>query len=346
MLNRILTLSVCAVFLLSCSKDNELVSTDTDNELFETSPSPIELNGINASFVQDIEYDNKERTKLDIWMPCSLTPTGLVIYIHGGGFMYGDKTQLYTPTGESDFPERVLELLNNNIAVATVNYTFLEKFGESDGVLKPMNDVKRALQYLRHKADDFNIDKNNIILAGNSAGAGTALWIATNDEKSDPANADPVLHESTRVKGTVLIQTQASYNFDRWANDIFIDYGITLANLTSDTLFANKIEQLYGIPSVSEYNTPSTLQYREEVDMLELLTSDDPEFWASNTETPTVFPSTKGILNHHAYHVRELKEKADAIGVPNVCYYGKDPIVYSDPSNESWSEFCIRKLNE
>lgn len=41
-----------------------------------------------------------------------------------------------------------------------------------------------------------------------------------------------------------------------------------------------------------------------------------------------------------------LKARADAVGVENITYYGKNPIIYSHQSNENWTQFCKRKINE
>ena len=187
----------------------KVVAIDNENEervsnifsfkttVLEPSESPINIEGIDAVFAQDIEYDIKERTKFDIFLPSSTTPTSLVIFIHGGGFKNGDKSKPYTATTNVDYPEELRAFLSNNIAFATINYTLLEDFGvETEGVLKCMNDSKRALQYIRSRADDFNIDKDKIALTGGSAGAGTSLWIATNDDMADTSNSDPVLRES------------------------------------------------------------------------------------------------------------------------------------------------------
>lgn len=51
------------------------------------------------------------------------------------------------------------------------------------------------------------------------------------------------------------------------------------------------------------------------------------------------------ISSHHAFHARELKQRADAVGVENITSYGKNPILFSDPSNESWTQFCKRILS-
>lgn len=334
------------LFILSCKEKEE--TKKTSNITF--SDSPFDLQGIEAKFAKDIAYDSKERTQFDIWLPNSNTATGLVIYVHGGGFTSGDKDFVYAVQsgGAWDFPKDIRFLLQNKIAFATVRYTYLNNTGETEGVKKPMNDVKRALQYIRSKAGDFNIDKNKIILAGNSAGAGTSLWIAFNNDFANSNSNDPVLKESSRVLAVVARETQSSYNIeDRWVKDVFVDYNTTWSQiLTNET---GNIQKIYGVSSTAQYESSNIDNYRAEVDMLTLLTSDDPEIYLNNTLRDVVNPYNPynaDIPSHHAFHARELKEKADAVGVKNISYYGKNPILYSHPSNETWTEFCLRKIKE
>ncbi|RXR18898.1 hypothetical protein EQG63_05480 [Flavobacterium amnicola] len=339
------------LFTFSCSKNEEnQVIPIIQNSNITFSNSPFDLQGTNAKFAKDIAYDNKSRTQFDIWLPNSSTPTGLVIYVHGGGFTSGDKDFVYTVQsgGAWDFPTDIRYFLQNKIAFATIRYTYLNNTGETEGVKKPMSDVRRALQYIRSRASDFNINKNKIVLAGNSAGASTSLWIAFNNDFADSQNSDLVLRESSRVKGVVARETQASYNIeDRWVNDVFIDYGVTWSQILSNE--TGNIQKIYGVSSNVQYESPSIDIYRAEIDMLSLMTSDDPEIWINNTLRDVVnpySPYTSDIPSHHAFHARELKERADAVGVENVTFYGKNPILYSDPSNESWTQFCKRKINE
>lgn len=337
---------ILTTLILSCGKNDDNPITPEKNITF--SESPFDLQGINGNFAKDIAYDKKERTQLDIWLPGSNTPTGLVIYVHGGGFSSGDKDLVYAVQagGAWDFPTDIKYLLQNNIAFATIRYTLLSPTGETEGIKKSMADVRRALQYIRHRASDFNIDKSKIILAGNSAGAGTSLWIAFNNDFADAQNNDPVLRESCRVIGVVARETQSSYNIeDRWVNDVFIDYNLTWSEILAKE--TGNIRKIYGVSSVAEYESASIGTYRAEVDMLALLTADDPEIWLNNTRRDVAHPfSAPDIPSHHAFHVRELKERADAVGVGNITYYGEDPIIYSDPSNESWTAFCKRKIYE
>lgn len=348
-MNTLLGFGISMIFLFSACKKNDGNSSPSGSTFTYTN-SPFDLQGINAKFVKDIAYDNKTRTQFDIWLPTSNTPTGLVIYVHGGGFTSGDKDFVYTVQsgGAWDFPSDIRFLLQNNIAFATIRYTLLNTTGETEGIKKPMGDVRRALQYIRSRASDFNIAKDKVILAGNSAGAGTSLWIGFNNDFANAASGDPVLRESSRVKGIVARETQASYNIeDRWVNDVFADYGISWTQILANE--AGNIQKIYGIFSMAQYQTPAVLTYRSEVDMLALMSADDPEIWINNTLREVVNPYNPfnaDVSSHHAFHARELRERANALGLRNVAYYGKNPTIYAHPGNESWTQFCIRKINE
>ena len=317
----------------SCNKDNNI-----------SNQSGIDLQGINADFISNVSYDVYNETAFDIWIPSSQIPTGLVIYFHGGGFTSGDKSVVYE-NDKWDFPTEIRYLLSNNIAFASVNYRLLKQTGENEGILKCIKDSKRALQFIKYHAKIYNIDKSKIVLSGTSAGAGTALWIGVSDDLADSLNSDSVLQESTRVRALALRETQSSYNIeDKWINDVFVDYGITWNDFFSAN--EDRIFQLYGVANQAEYNSPEIDAYRDTVDMLDMISAGDPEIFAENILTKVQAPTTSGIANHHAYHVREIKEKADCAGVQNICYYGKNPVIYSDTSGETYLEFIIRKIRQ
>jgi para-nitrobenzyl esterase len=108
----------------------------------------------------------------------------------------------------------------------------------------------------------------------------------------------------------------------------------------------DRLLQFYGVNTLEEYNTPEIDAYRNQVDMLSFITSDDPDIWAEGIKTDIAPPTNPNIAFHHPFHVREIKEKADSVGVLNICYYGKNPIIFRDPSNEKKLDFLIRKVNE
>ncbi len=337
---KILPVILSLVVLTACSKEETIVPSEEPLiELAYANP-PFDLQGVEARFSENIPYDQYGDTQFDILLPSSTDPTALVIFIHGGGFTGGDKQFAYS----TDYQESVIELLSNGIAVATINYRLLES-NESVGVLKSLNDAKRAVQYLRYIHKELNIDRDKIGLFGSSAGASTSLWIATNDDFKDPNHTDPVLRQSTRVQGVALRATQSSLDIEnRWINDVFEDFGSSWEDLRAE-YGEEALFNFYGISSWEEYESPLIDQYRKSVDMLSLLSADDPEIWVTNTGGHNNEPQTQGSFNHHPFHAREIKEYADAAGVPNVTTYGK-PLLFSDPSNESFVDFFIRKLGE
>ena len=63
----------------------------------------------------------------------------------------------------------------------------------------PLHDAARALQFVRSKAGEWNIDKQRIGASGASAGACSSLWLAFHPDMADPNSSDPVTRESTRL---------------------------------------------------------------------------------------------------------------------------------------------------
>ena len=146
-------------------------------------PSPTEGN---------VPYGAHERQVLDFWKAKSSRPTPLLFHIHGGGWVNGDKARVVNL-------ERYLEA---GISVVSINYRFVTQAIEA-GIKPPvqwsLGDAARALQFVRSKAREWNIDKARIGASGGSAGACSSLWLAFHADLADVASKDPVARESTRL---------------------------------------------------------------------------------------------------------------------------------------------------
>src|SRR5690606_20884103 len=129
-----------------------------------------------------------------------------VIYIHGGGFVSGDKLSVRQG-------RLVRQCLDAGVSVAAINYRFLAPETPLQEIL---HDSARAVQFLRAHAAAFNLDKLRIAACGHSAGAGTSLWLAFHDDMADPQHHDPVLRESTRLSAAVSWDGQYSYDLPAW----------------------------------------------------------------------------------------------------------------------------------
>lgn len=145
----------------------------------------------------DVSYGPHTRNVLDFWQAQGEGPRPLLVHIHGGGWVGGDKKQA---------PATVQPFLDKGISYASINYRLT---GESP-LPAPVHDAARAIQFLRSKAKEWNIKKESIALTGGSAGACTSMWLLLHDDLADPKASDPVLRESTRVAAAAVAAGQTS----------------------------------------------------------------------------------------------------------------------------------------
>jgi acetyl esterase/lipase len=136
--------------------------------------------------------------KLDAFLCDSPKLSPVVIYIHGGGWRQGDKR----PNEKTFHVERMIldalktRMQSAGIAVVSINYRL------SDVAVFPaqVDDVTRAVKYVRHQAGEWRLDSRKIAVLGPSAGGHLALWIGLHPDRANPRSADPVERESTRVR--------------------------------------------------------------------------------------------------------------------------------------------------
>ena len=140
--------------------------------------------------LKDVPYGKHPRQVLDFYPAASDKPTPVVLYIHGGGWRNGDK---------KINPQRYLD---NGISVVAINYRFVQHGVEEKvepPVKAPLEDAARALQFIRSKAKEWNLDNERIGATGGSAGACSSLWLAFHDDLAKPDSDDPIARESTRL---------------------------------------------------------------------------------------------------------------------------------------------------
>ena len=299
-------------------------------ELLETTPA-FDIGG--AAFYEGISYGPFAENLFDIYLPESEEPTPLLLFIHGGGFT-GDSRDTSGREGQ------VTTYLDNGVAYASIDYRLLQS-PDPDGVIKPLTDSTRALQFIRYHAEQLNIDANNVILMGGSAGAGTSLWIGFNDDMADPESDDPVLRQSTRVTAVVAMATQATYDIGKWATVVFDEFNLDLLALADALGLAQRLLDFYGITDVETFESDEILEYRARVDMLGLMDADDPPMYAQNDLEPAdAAPLSVNLAFHHANHAVVLLERAEEVGLEAVVNIGG--LMLEDPSGEDSLAFALR----
>lgn len=140
----------------------------------------------------DVPCGKHERQVLDFYQAAGDKPAPLLFFVHGGGWMTGDKAK----------PDFLAKCLENGISVVSVNYRLLTDVAadkKTPPVKACLDDAARALQFVRNKAESWKIDTSRIAGCGGSAGGFTVLWLAFHPDMADAASADPIARESTRL---------------------------------------------------------------------------------------------------------------------------------------------------
>jgi hypothetical protein len=138
--------------------------------------------------IEDESYsaiDSKMR--LDIYLPKGVVKPPLMIWVHGGGMVFGNENAV-----KYDESAKLLEvLIKNGIAVASVNYRLATEVPYP----KTGQDVKTAIRYLRVNAAKYGFNPKKFAVGGDSAGGYLALMAAiTGNQKTlfdDPAPGAP-----------------------------------------------------------------------------------------------------------------------------------------------------------
>ncbi|MFC9844669.1 alpha/beta hydrolase fold domain-containing protein [Streptomyces sp. NPDC060223] len=100
---------------------------------------------------------------LDLLVPPAAEPPAVVVWIHGGAWMEGDRRHP-PPTVSADL--LFGSLLRAGLAVATIDY----RHAREAPFPAQLHDVKAAIRYLRHYAGTLGIDGTRIGVWGESAG--------------------------------------------------------------------------------------------------------------------------------------------------------------------------------
>jgi len=130
----------------------------------------------------DVAYGPHDRNVLDLYLANSKSPTPMIVYVHGGGFVGGNKNSIS--------PVMINAAHRNGISVAALHYRFVN--GEDVLFPAPQHDCARAIQFLRSKADQWNLDPQRFACYGGSAGAGISMWLGFHNDLAQPESEDPI----------------------------------------------------------------------------------------------------------------------------------------------------------
>ncbi len=270
-----------------------------------------------APTLANVAYGSHERQVLDFYKAESARPTPLLFYIHGGGWVAGDKRTV----------PQLDKYLAAGISVVSINYRFTtqaQAAGVKPPVEWPLRDAARALQFVRSKAGEWNIDKKRIAASGGSAGACSSLWLAFHDDLADPKSEDPVARESTRLFCAAVVGAQTTLDpqqmkewtpNSRYGGHAFGFMPDPKETKTRDTQFARFLAAREEIlPWIKQYSP------------YEHVTADDPPIYLYYSAPPALGQEQKDPTHTANFGVK-LQEKCKSVGVPCELVYPGAPDV-------------------
>jgi acetyl esterase/lipase len=277
----------------------------------------------------DVSYGPHPKQVLHFWKAESEKTTPLLFFIHGGGWMAGGRM--------SGLTTMLPEILDAGISVVSVEYQFIPE-ATADGVVPPvkgpLHDAARALQFVRSKAAEWNIDKQRIGASGGSAGACSSLWLAFHPDMADPDNDDPVSRESTRLWCAAVRGAQTTLDphqmkewtpNSRYGGHAFGFTGDKEAKLSQFDEFLAKRDTIK--PWIDEYSPYA------------LVTADDPPVHLFYTTPPALGQPRKDPTHTSNFGVK-LQEHCLAAGVACELVYPDAPNV----KHATTTDYLIWKL--
>ncbi|MCA9103118.1 MAG: alpha/beta hydrolase [Planctomycetales bacterium] len=267
----------------------------------------------------NVSYGPFESNVLDFWPAAGEGPRPLLVYIHGGGWTGGDKKQDVA---------RIQPFLDKGISYAAVNY----RHTPDNPLPAPVHDAARAIQFIRSKSEEWNINPERIALTGGSAGACTSMWILLHDDLADPDAEDPVLRESTRVTAAAVAAGQTSIDpkvIEPWLGPMVLQHrmiNFAVGEPTIEDALANYDAHHDTYVEFSPYN---------HVD------GNDPPLLMTYGNDMTLPSKDAGHGIHHPVYGVKLKEKSDSVG--HECHLLIKGESQSD-QYQSADEFLVDKL--
>ena len=239
-------------------------------------------------FFEDLSYGSEARNKFDLFLPQDGNARGIVVFFHGGSFLFNDKSDAY----QEPYVGIIKNLLTQNVAVVNSNYSFLNSTN-SQGVQTPLSEGNILLNHIKTIASDLSLNADKIVLSGVSSGAGIALWNGLQAEHNEG------------VLGVVALETQSSYNLFTWEN---LFSGLDINEITQNsTEFQLLFSLFYG-------DSQPTQQQLDLVDFIEFIDSSDPDLYLLNN-AGTQFLTSSGtidlnVLYHSVLHSDALRGRA------------------------------------
>ncbi|SKB53513.1 alpha/beta hydrolase [Maribacter arcticus] len=268
----------------------------------------VDLSNIKRKWL-DITYANlSPAEKLDIYLPDDGDgPFPVIISIHGGGFMFGDKAD------EQLNP--MLKGLNHGYAIVSINYRM------SGEAIFPanINDVKAAIRWVKANAAEYKFSPKRIALWGGSAGANLAALAGTSGDVKE-------LEDMSMGNAKQSSRVMAVVDWFGPTNFLLMDEQLKeTGNGKPDKSEANSMlskvlgQKITEIPEKVKMANPESY-----------ITSDDPPFLIQHGTKDPIVPTQQSVLFYEKLVKVLGKEKVTLHLLEGVQHGGKE---FETPEN-------------
>jgi acetyl esterase/lipase len=171
--------------------------------LASANPTASATEGPRFSRSEDVIFGRKYGMALtmDVFTPVeNKKEIGVILVLSGG---YFSDHELYW----MHFRTHVTELVRAGYTVFAVVHSSQPKFA----IPEILQDLNRAVRFIRYHAKDYHIDPNHIGIIGISSGGQLSLMLGTAGTDGDPKAPDPVDRVSSRVQAVACFCAPTDY---------------------------------------------------------------------------------------------------------------------------------------
>lgn len=259
-----------------------LISTVTYGE-----PDHIDAINRNITIVSDLTYGPQPHSVMDVYYPNDAeTLLPVVVYIHGGGFIGGDKSAVQP---------FAMAMANEGYVVASINYGLAPEQPYPTAITQ----VNQALAYVAEHIADYGGDSDRLFIAGNSAGAQLTSQVAvliTDEAFAMQMDLQPAI-PPRQLQGVVLIN------------------GIYNMQTLRATDFPNIGQYMWAYTGAREFETYSRI---DEISTIQHITADYPPVFITAGDIDPLQSQTLAMidaLNDHDIDVTSVLFTDENIGL-------------------------------
>jgi len=243
-----------------------------------------------------------------------------VVYYHGGGFVWGDKSGGDpNARGVGERNSTLLQLVNAGCNVVSMNYALTPEYAYPSAI----KQLNRGLRYLKEHADEWELNMDKVAFAGFSAGGnleGVLANIQTNPLCAAVIGEEPVL-TAGELKAVVFEGGLIDYHRFGETGDEYYDY-----------LFYTMGRVYFGVNDLLHDKRMNNCN------IMEYVTSDFPASFISDGNIGTFYRQAA-----------ELYEKLTELGVyAELNYYSQEEAGrlwhgFEEDGSE-WSDLTLQKM--